>query len=199
MSFARFDDKLAFHPKVLAAGDEAFGLWVRLVTYCCAHHTDGFLTDEQLRAFPAKKTLISKLLRVRLLDRSKGGVLVHDFLDWNPSAEQAKAKQTDLIEKRRKAGYVGGKRSGEVRKNKQLDQANGEANGEAKSKQTGKHFASKQTNPDPIRTDPKEENPPKPPQGGAVPSAPESEPTPRPRIQLTAKPWYVENQPKVAR
>lgn len=34
----------------------------------------------------------------------------------------------------------------------------------------------------------REINPPKPPQGGAAPSGPE---TPRPRIQLTAKPWYV--------
>lgn len=135
MSFVRLDDRIAFHPKVIAAGDEAIGLWVRMIAYACAHYTDGFISDEQLRNFPAKKATVERLLRARLLDRVRGGVTIHDFHDWNQSSEQQRARQAELVEKRRRAGHVGGRKSAEARKNKASASSN-EANGQANGKQS---------------------------------------------------------------
>jgi hypothetical protein len=46
MAWLRIDDQFAFNPKVMAAGNEAAGVYVRALCYCCANRTDGFIPDE---------------------------------------------------------------------------------------------------------------------------------------------------------
>ena len=41
MSWAKLSDTICFDPRVLDAGDEAFGFWTRAYSYCAAHLTDG--------------------------------------------------------------------------------------------------------------------------------------------------------------
>lgn len=181
MSWARIDDRIAFHPKVVAAGNAAFGLWVRLLAYSCAHATDGFVTTDAISTFDPPEGAIDRLIQVRLLDKARGGVRLHDFHDWNPSGAQAKAKQTATIEKRRQAGRVGGRKSGEVRKARtsaDLPQDDNEANREANAKQSASPFAwgsSKQTQ-SPVPSRPV--LPPYAPPAGGPPASPGSETPP---------------------
>jgi hypothetical protein len=43
VTWSRIDDQFALHPKVLAAGNAAVGLWVRCLTQCSALKTDGLV------------------------------------------------------------------------------------------------------------------------------------------------------------
>lgn len=92
MSWARLDDQMAFHAKIVAAGNEAVGAWVRLLTHSCAQLTDGRVTREIALTITRPKVL-EDLVKVRLLDRVEDGFRVHDFLDWNPPAAEVKAKR----------------------------------------------------------------------------------------------------------
>lgn len=123
MSWARLDDQVAFHAKTVAAGNEAFGAWVRMLAWSCAHMTDGKVPRAVARSITSAKSL-ARLLEVRLLDADGDGYAVHDFLDWNPSAEQERAKRTARAD----AGRIGGRRSG-------ANRSNGEAKGEANASQ----------------------------------------------------------------
>lgn len=110
MSWARLDDQVAFHAKTIAAGNEAFGAWARMLAWSCAHMTDGKVPRAVARSITTPKVL-GKLVDVRLLDIDGDGYAIHDFLEWNPSQEQERAKRAARAE----AGRIGGRRSGEAR------------------------------------------------------------------------------------
>ncbi|EFC79172.1 hypothetical protein [Parafrankia sp. EUN1f] len=84
MPWFRISDDAADHPKVVAAGNEAFGLWARLGAYAAKYLTNGFVPAAvALQRGPQE--LIDRLLAVRLLDPAEGGWTIHDYLDHNPS------------------------------------------------------------------------------------------------------------------
>lgn len=144
MSWARFDDRCPSNPKVALLSDAAFRLWFTAICYSCEHLTDG----EIQRDVPAILTRAPSGAKLRacireLVDRglwreTENGWEVHDFLDWNPSGEQVRAKR----EARAKAGRKGGKRSGESR-------SRDEARPKQLLQQTGSSGESK-TNPVPV-------------------------------------------------
>jgi hypothetical protein len=90
MAWLRIDDQFFSHPKVLAAGNEAIGLWVRLLTWSGAHLTDGFVPFHATILFQnrALKRNLTRLVKVGLLHETEGGYNIHDYLEWNPSASQ---------------------------------------------------------------------------------------------------------------
>lgn len=99
MTWARFDDQMAFHAKILAAGNEPTGAWARMIAHCCAHLTDGKVPRSVALSITTPKVL-AKLITVRLLDADGEDFAVHDFLDWNPPSEEVKAKRlTDKLRK----------------------------------------------------------------------------------------------------
>jgi len=59
MVWFHVDDNLAFHPKAIAAGNEAMGLWVRAGAWATANLTDGFVPRD----------IVSKLARKRVADK----------------------------------------------------------------------------------------------------------------------------------
>lgn len=96
MSWVRLDDQFTTHPKVVRAGDMAAWLWVCGLTYCAQHNTDGFIPAEavpRLSGLKSTKPLVSKLLEVGLWETKEGGYFVHDYLDWQPSAEEVKERK----------------------------------------------------------------------------------------------------------
>ena len=124
MAWFRLEGRGAFHYKVLAAGNEAYGAWCRAGQWSSDQLTDGavpFAAAEQI----AKADVWEKLVAARLIEATADGYQIHDFLDWNPSSEDERARRDAMREKRRESGRIGGKRSGEVRR------------GEAEPKQTG--------------------------------------------------------------
>jgi hypothetical protein len=122
MPWFRMDDKFHGHPKVIAAGNEAIGLWARCGTYAAEHSTDGFISEEIAVLYGAcdtgsrrnpgtgkPETLAETLVRTRLWRRVRGGWKMPDFLDYNPSREEVVDKRKVRAEAGRKGGLASGK------------------------------------------------------------------------------------------
>jgi hypothetical protein len=88
MTWFRVDDNLAFHRKVVAAGNAAMGLWVRAGSWCSQHLTDGFIPDHMVAILgsPAQK---QKLIKTGLWIEVEGGCQFHE---WNENGRQPTAK-----------------------------------------------------------------------------------------------------------
>lgn len=136
MSWARFDDQVTFHPKIVDAGNAAVGLWVRMTTYACAQLTDGFIPATVALLLGSKEE-IDKAADCGLLDVVKGGYQVHDFLHHNPSSEQARATRATAAAAKREAGRIGGKQSGAARRSRdEAETKQPASNNEAEVKQS---------------------------------------------------------------
>ena len=100
MPWFRLDDSFHSHPKVIAAGNEAVGLFVRCGTYAAEHLTDGFISEDIAVLYGASdtgsrrnpgtgkpETLAETLVRTKLWRRTRGGWRMPDYLEYNPSAK----------------------------------------------------------------------------------------------------------------
>ncbi len=131
MSWFRLDDDGTFHPKVVAAGNAAYGAWCRAGQWCGKHSQTGLIPEEIAHMIGTKKIWIC-LKSVGLLDDAPAGFYqIHDFNEYNPTAEQVEQKRAS----RAAAGQQGGKQSGITRRSKSeaiasLKRSNG---GEAKT------------------------------------------------------------------
>ncbi len=92
MPWFRLDDSFHSHPKVIAAGNEAIGLYVRCGTYAAEHLTDGFI-PEHVALLYGSAALADKLVRTKLWRRARGGWRMPDYLDYNPSKESVQAER----------------------------------------------------------------------------------------------------------
>ena len=72
MSWARLDDRFPWHPKVLAAGNAAIGLWVRCLVHCCAHATQGYVDEAMAKRMGTARELQS-VTDAKLWVRVSGG------------------------------------------------------------------------------------------------------------------------------
>ena len=102
----KVDDQLAFHSKVIAAGNSAMGLWVRAGAWSCAHLTDGFIPAHMANVMAsamANECDCDALVMAGLWDAVAGGYQFHDWQHFQPTAESAR----DLREKRSEAGRAG--------------------------------------------------------------------------------------------
>lgn len=102
MAWFKADDQLPFHPKVLAAGNAAMGLWIRAGTWSSSQLTDGFIPTAIASAM-ANECDADALVDANLWDRVDGGYQFHDWSDFQPSAEEERAKR----EARKRAGRKG--------------------------------------------------------------------------------------------
>jgi len=106
------------------------------LSYCNDHLTDGFIPREQvsrlITATPSRALRLANALVTAGLweDRGADGFQVHDYLDWNDSADEVRKKRGAITEARSYAGRMGGLRSAEVRRSKRASkpEANHEAN-----------------------------------------------------------------------
>lgn len=89
--WAKVCDTLAFHPKVLAAGNQAVGAWVRLLAWSCGQGTDGVIPIS-LCGVIAGEADFTRLVDVGLLERDPAGFRIHDFADYQVSADRARAE-----------------------------------------------------------------------------------------------------------
>lgn len=151
MTWFKLDDKVAFGTKVMFAGNEAFGAWCRAGAWSSGELQDGFVPHE-IANLMAPKRVWKKLVAARLLHEAEGGWQIHDFLDWNPSAEEVRSKRAV----RAAAGSLGGKRSGTSRANAKQMLHTGEANDEANASR----LLHPKSNPVPSRPVPSPAEPP---------------------------------------
>ena len=122
MTWFKIDDKFHAHPKVIAAGNAAIGLWTRCGAWSADQRQEGFVPEQIARMYGTKAE-IDRLTRCRMWYPEDGGYVLRDWLEYNPSNEQIEATRA----KRSRAGRKGGIKSGETRRG----EANGEANAEA--------------------------------------------------------------------
>jgi hypothetical protein len=102
VSWARIDDKLTFNPKVLRAGNEAMGAWLRMLAYASCHMTDGFVDVSMAQNIAEKRSVLERLCAVGLLREVEGGYAIHDYLKFNHSKEQIEAKKEENAERQRR-------------------------------------------------------------------------------------------------
>lgn len=94
MSWIKIDDQFADHPKVLQAGPLASWLYVCGLTYSGRYLTDGWIPSAQVRKLADvddAAMLADRLVAVGLWEPVDGGYLIHDYHDYNPTAEKVKA------------------------------------------------------------------------------------------------------------
>lgn len=172
MTWCMFDDKFWMHPKILEVGRDAAWLWAASIGYSNANLTDGKIPLGALPmlsmglSIPEARALAEKLVSARLWEHDGESYKVHDFLDWNTSAEVVRARRERTSESRREAGRNGGVKSGEVRrdaaemKQRSKDEAKHEADASperSKDEATAKQKRSPSPSPSPKE---KEEPPP---------------------------------------
>ena len=99
MAWAKFDDRWATHPKLLAAGLEAKGLDASGICYCAGQETDGFVPDTALVILAAghrnPKKVAERLVTVGRWSRDdeRKGYVIHDFDVYNFTRAQGEAKR----------------------------------------------------------------------------------------------------------
>lgn len=111
MPWARFDDDLLTNEKYLSVGPEAKLLWHTSIIYCAKNLTDGLVRSPVIPALGRLAGLTdleaakAELLGIGLWEEDEQGIRVHDFLDYNPSREEAQ----NLKAARAEAGSKGGR------------------------------------------------------------------------------------------
>ncbi len=109
MAWAKFDDRWATHPKLLAAGLEAKGLDASGICWSAGQETDGFVPDSALAVLGAghrsPKKVAERLIEVGrwARDDKRKGYVIHDFDRYNFTRSQGEAKRQREAE--RKAAY----------------------------------------------------------------------------------------------
>jgi hypothetical protein len=99
MPWVKLDDQFFTHPKVLDRTKDAKLLYMAGLTYAAANLTDGYLSPAALRLSAATvdvpTAVASELVEAGLWTVSRGGHQIHDYLEYNPSAEEVKAQRAD--------------------------------------------------------------------------------------------------------
>jgi hypothetical protein len=110
MTWVRVDDGFADHPKVLDVSDAAFRLHVCAMCWSGRRLTDGAIKHRDLRILigmlrtpptnPAD--IVQELLDAHLWEDMGDSWAIHDWLEYNPSAEQVIAERTANANRQRK-------------------------------------------------------------------------------------------------
>src|SRR5258708_7482339 len=108
MSWFRVDDKSAFHAKVLAAGNGAWGAFCRMGAWCQDHGCHGGAIPCHVAAIIATPDELARLTTILvpgkkplLLDGGDGTYLLNDYAPHNPpkrntlTPAELKAKKSD--------------------------------------------------------------------------------------------------------
>jgi hypothetical protein len=106
MAWGKVDDKLAFHPKVIEAGNEAMGLWVRAMSYACDHLTDGFISQGIVMALGGSKAS-ERLVAAGLWLPVDGGWMFKDWFDYQPTSDDVRERREKSNSVRAEAGKKG--------------------------------------------------------------------------------------------
>ena len=105
MAWVRIDDSFPDHPKAVQAGPLACWLYVCSIAYANRYLTDGFIPERQIwRLIDSDdaEALADALIDSGLWEQADGGYQIHDYLDYQPSAERVKADRVHNAERQAK-------------------------------------------------------------------------------------------------
>ena len=118
MPWIKLDDSFLTNAKILQAGLEARALYVAGLCYCGKTLSDGAIPAGMVPKLAAladvddAASAAATLVALGLWHDAPGGFAVHDYLDYNPTRQQAESNAAQ----RALSGSIGGKRSGEARR-----------------------------------------------------------------------------------
>lgn len=124
MPWVKLDDDFPEHHKTVRAGRDARDLFIASLFYSAKNLKDGKIERDVLGHLAVKAgiedadTAAARLVEVGFWEATEHGWTIHDYHDYNPTAEQVKREREDARERMRKA------RSGEVRANSHGSSAN---------------------------------------------------------------------------
>lgn len=128
MGWVRLDDAFYDHPKFLEAGPLGIALWVACTAWSNRNLQDGFIPTFRVKTLldwsdiPVDVVAVAdRLVDCGLLEAAPGGYRLHDYHEYQPSAEMVLEKRRSISEARSAAGRLGGRstqerRSGEANK-----------------------------------------------------------------------------------
>lgn len=96
----KLSDGFARNPKVQPLSDGAFRLHVTAMLHCAEHLTDGFLDARLEPLRTADPALVAEVVGEGLWLEAAGGWTIHDFLEWNPPADEVKEKRRKEAERK---------------------------------------------------------------------------------------------------
>lgn len=102
MAWFKVDDTLAFHHKVLAAGNTAMGLWVRAGAWSMQQLTDGFI-PEHVELQMARRQDAQRLINAGLWIPKDDGYVFHQWQPRQPSRAKVEADREAAAERQRRA------------------------------------------------------------------------------------------------
>lgn len=102
MTWFKVDDNLAFHAKVVAAGNPAMGLWVRAGSWSAHQLTDGFVPDHMVVSL-GNTQQARRLTEVGLWHRENGGYRFHQWSEDGRQPTRDDVEQRRADDRRRKA------------------------------------------------------------------------------------------------
>lgn len=102
MTWFKVDDQLAFHPKVLTAGNAAMGLWVRAGSWSGAHLTQGRLPLAMVQPLGGRTRDANKLVEVGLWEQVDGGYQFKDWGDYQPTKQQVEGDRAATKERQQR-------------------------------------------------------------------------------------------------
>lgn len=114
--WTKLDDGLGSHQKLLRAArlierpdayNRALGAFCAALLHANRYLTDGHVPDDAFDAGTPPRTLEALVtVGLFLVDAERGGYQIHDFHQWNPTAEQVRERQArDRDRKRSRQGY----------------------------------------------------------------------------------------------
>lgn len=112
MTWFKVDDTLAFHAKVVAAGNPAMGLWVRAGAWAAQQLTDGFVPSHMVKSLGTPRQA-STLVSAGLWVQADGGFRFHDWNDAErqPTRQEVEDKRQAWREKKREQRAKGSAKS----------------------------------------------------------------------------------------
>lgn len=103
----KLDDQFHEHPKLRAVGPEAAWLHIGAMCLSARFLTDGFIAESDIPLLApttpsrTRNKFVSKLLELGLWERANGGYQIHDWLDYQPSADSVRTEREKARERMR--------------------------------------------------------------------------------------------------
>lgn len=106
MSWVRIEDGFFRHRKVVDLSKDAKLLFIAGLCHCADQTTDGFISIASLRVIAAfvdvKPATAALLVDAGLWHKEAAGFRVHDYLDYQPSAEDERKRKAENAERVRR-------------------------------------------------------------------------------------------------
>jgi hypothetical protein len=102
----KLDDGFWSSPAITKVGNEAAGVYARMLSYCGQHLTDGLVTGNVAKLIAGKVKPLNDLVDEGLLLRMGDDFGIAGFLNFNPSREDVEDRRRIRAEAGRRGGLA---------------------------------------------------------------------------------------------